>query len=403
MTWDNKFFGECAELIKDIVQPSDALGSPYIGLEHISQGKLSLLGFGKSDDVISAKSRFRKGDILFGKLRPYFRKVIIAPFDGVCSTDIWVVRAKSDIYQKFLFYWMASEEFVETSSRAAEGTKMPRAQWEYVERIQQDVPDENEQRSIAGILGALDDKIEVNRRMNATLETMARAVFQEMVKDGEGEEKTIGAVVTVVGGSTPSTTNSAFWDGGDIHWATPKDLAPLQSPILLDTNSRITELGLREISSGLLQVGTVLLSSRAPIGYLVITHIPVAINQGFIAIKCMDEVPNYFILNWLKENMEEIVGRANGTTFLEISKSNFRPMKFIVPPPNKIKVFVDTVEPLYQKIVVNLKESRTLASLRDSLLPKLMRGEVRVREPDLTGLSMARDEWASSKEKGQSE
>ena len=80
MTWDNKFFGECAELIKDIVQPSNALGSPYIGLEHISQGQLSLLGFGKSDDVISAKSRFRKGDILFGKLRPYFRKVIIAPF-----------------------------------------------------------------------------------------------------------------------------------------------------------------------------------------------------------------------------------------------------------------------------------------------------------------------------------
>jgi type I restriction enzyme, S subunit len=127
-------------------------------------------------------------------------------------------------------------------------------------------------------------------------------------------------------------------------------------------------------------VGTVLLSSRAPIGYLAINQIPTAINQGFIAIKCTEEAPNYFILNWLKDSMEEIIGRANGTTFLEISKSNFRPMPIFIPSGDAMKEFVKTVEPLYQKIVANLKESRTLASLRDSLLPKLMRGEVRVKE-----------------------
>ena len=236
------------------------------------------------------------------------------------------------------------------------------------------IPPLPEQRAIASILGALDDKIELNRRMNATLEEMARAVFQEMVNVAGGEEKAVGDIVTVVGGSTPSTSNPAFWEGGNINWATPKDLASLQSPILLNTNSRITELGLSQISSGLLPAGTVLLSSRAPIGYMAITQIPVAINQGFIGIKCTKEVPNYFILNWLKENMEEIIGRANGTTFLEISKSNFRPMKIIIPPPEKMKVFVEHAEPLYQKIVSNLKESRTLASLRDTLLPKLMRG-----------------------------
>jgi type I restriction enzyme S subunit len=380
MVWKNKRFSDCAKLIRDTVQPSEALGLPYIGLEHISQGQLSLLGFGKSDDVISAKSRFRKGDILFGKLRPYFRKVITAPFDGVCSTDIWVVRAKSGTDQTFLFYWMASEEFIETSNRASEGTKMPRAQWEFVEQIQQELPDEHEQRAIAGILGALDDKIELNRRMNRTLEEMARAVYKKLMKDKQERETTVGEAVTVVGGSTPSTANSAFWDGGDIHWATPKDLASLQSPILLDTKSRITELGLQEISSGLLPSGTILLSSRAPIGYLAITQIATAINQGFIAIKCTEEAPNYFILNWLRDNMEEIIGRANGTTFLEISKSNFRPMSISIPAPEKMKSFVETVNPLYKKIVTNLKESRTLASLRDALLPKLMSGEVRVKD-----------------------
>jgi len=141
-------------------------GLPYIGLEHISQGQLSLLGYGKSEDVVSAKFKFRKGDILFGKLRPYFRKVVIAPFDGVCSTDIWVVRARDGIDQRYLFYWMASEDFIEAVSRASEGTKMPRAQWEFAERIQQQIPPLPEQRAIAAMLGALDDKIELNRRMN---------------------------------------------------------------------------------------------------------------------------------------------------------------------------------------------------------------------------------------------
>ena len=381
MGWQSRFFRDCAELIRDTVQPGEMPGLPYIGLEHISQGQLSLLGYGKSEDMVSTKSKFHKGDILFGKLRPYFRKVIIAPFDGVCSTDIWVVRAREGIDQRYLFYWMASEDFIETVSRASEGTKMPRAQWEFAERIQQQIPPLREQRAIAAVLGALDDKIELNRRMNRTLEAIAQAVFREMMKDEggrmNGRETTIGEVVTVVGGTTPSTTNSAFW-GGDICWATPKDLASLQSPILLDTNSRITELGLQEISSGILPAGTVLLSSRAPIGYVAITHIPVAINQGFIAIKCTDEVPNYFILNWLKDNMEEIIGRANGTTFLEISKSNFRTIPIFIPPVEKMKNFVEIVEPIYQKIVANLKQSRTLAALRDALLPKLMRGEVRV-------------------------
>jgi type I restriction enzyme S subunit len=211
--------------------------------------------------------------------------------------------------------------------------------------------------------------------------------------EGAGwEEKPIGDIVTILGGSTPSTANIDFWEGGSIHWATPKDLASLQSPILLDTNNTITELGLKQISSGLLPVGTVLLSSRAPIGYMVITQIPVAINQGFIGIKCTESMPNYYILNWLKFNLEEIIGRANGTTFLEISKSNFRPMLLKIPPTELMETFVSVVEPLYKKMTTNLIESSTLAELRDTLLPKLMSGQVRVKPIVTTALDANTDE-----------
>jgi len=360
-------------------------GIPSIMPQNIGENRISPKGIARisqEDAERLSRYRVREGDIVYSRRGDVERRALIRKEeDGwLCGTGSLRIRFGEGVVDPtFASFYLGDSQVRAWIVRHAVGATMPNLNTSILSALPFVLPPLPTQRAIAGILGALDDKIELNRRMNATLESMARAVFQKLMKEGEGEEKTIDDVVTVVGGTTPSTTNSAFWDSGDIRWATPKDLAPLQSPFLLDTNSRITELGLKEISSGLLPAGTVLLSSRAPIGYLAITQIPVAINQGFIAIKCTDEVPNYFILNWVKENMEEIIGRANGTTFLEISKSNFRPIKIVVPPPEKIKAFIKQVEPLYQKIVANLKESRTLASLRDSLLPKLMRGEVRVK------------------------
>jgi len=170
-------------MIRNTVHPKDAQDVPYIGLEHIAEGQLALTGYGSANEVTSIKSRFRRGDILFGKLRPYFRKVIIAPFDGVCSTDIWVIRAKQGIDQRFLFYWIASREFIDEATSASEGTKMPRAQWEFVQRIEKPIPYLKEQQAIAHILGTLDDKIELNRQMNQTLEAIARAIFKSWFVD----------------------------------------------------------------------------------------------------------------------------------------------------------------------------------------------------------------------------
>jgi len=361
-------------------------GIPTIMPKNIGENKVIEEGISRitqKDAERLSKYRVKSGDIVYSRrgdvtLRAFIRE---QQNGWLCGTGSLLVRLGEGIVDpRFVSYYLSDPSIREWIQQHAVGATMPNLNTSIMEAVPFIYPPIPEQRAIAGILGALDDKIELNRRMNRTLESVARAVYKNMMQVEGGEEKTVGEVVTVVGGTTPSRANPAFWEGGDIHWATPKDLAPLQSPVLLDTSSRITEFGLQEISSGLLPVRTVLLSSRAPIGYLAITQIPVAINQGFIAIKCTKEVPNYFILNWLKDHMEEIIGRANGTTFLEISKSNFRPMKIIVPLPEKMKVFVETVESLYQKIVANLKESRTLASLRDTLLPKLMRGEVRVKD-----------------------
>ncbi len=176
-------FQEAAKLFRQGVIPEEVGDVPYIGLEHIEEGTLRLAGIGNAKNVTSTKFRFNSGDILFGKLRPYFRKVIRPNFGGICSTDIWVVRAKKGIDQGYLYYWMASKDFVNFATQGSEGTKMPRAKWEHVGRFELPRLEESEQRAIAHILGSLDDKIELNRRMNQTLEAMARAIFKSWFVD----------------------------------------------------------------------------------------------------------------------------------------------------------------------------------------------------------------------------
>lgn len=121
-----------------------------------------------------------------------------------------------------------------------------------------------------------------------------------------------------------------------------------------------------------------LLSSRAPIGYLAINEVPVAVNQGFIALKPSQGVSKYFLLYWAEWAHDEIVSRANGSTFLEISKANFRPIPVVRPPDELFAKFDQNIEPLYKRIVSNEQETLLLIAQRDSLMPKLLSGEIRV-------------------------
>ena len=277
-----------------------------------------------------------------------------------------------------------------------------------------------EQRAIATVLGALDDKIGHNRRTARVLERLARATFRAWFVDFEPvkakaagatsfpsmpqpvfdvlpirlvdseigpvpegwEVKPIGDVVSVKGGATPSTKNPAYWED-DVHcWATPKDLSRLPHPVLLDTERRITDAGVACISSGLLPQGTVLMSSRAPVGYLAIAGVRTAINQGFIAMVCDGPLPPTYVLQWAHASMDAIHGRASGTTFPEISKKNFRPLPVVVPPPNVVAAFRSLVDPLFDLLTATVKEDESLAAMRDYLLPKLLSGEVRVKDTE---------------------
>jgi type I restriction enzyme S subunit len=382
--------------------PDRAAGLPYP-----VYGSNGIIGY-------SSESNASANSIIIGRVGSYCGSLYLSR--ELCWVTDNAIRATAidGNDPRFLFHLLGTLNL--NNLRAGSG--QPLLNQDILRRIPAAVPELGEQRAIAHILGALDDKIELNRRTNETLEAMARALFKSWFVDFdpvrakiEGRDpglpkevvdlfsgaledselgkipsgwlvKTMGDLAEIVGGSTPSTTEPAYWDGGIHYWATPKDLSALSIPVLSSTERCISDAGLAQISSGLLPAGTVLLSSRAPIGYLAIAEVPVAINQGFIGMKPLKGVPNLFLLLWAHFAHDEILSYANGSTFLEINKANFRLIPIAAPPIEVLDAFDHLARPLHERIVANERESQVLAALRDALLPKLISGELRVKDAE---------------------
>lgn len=235
-------------------------------------------------------------------------------------------------------------------------------------------PGEDEQKRIAGVLSSLDDKIDLLNRENATLEALAETLFRHYFIENPNptwKEGKLGDILSVKGGTTPSTNEPKYWNG-NIAWTSPRDVTTLNGMYLFKTERTITEEGLAKISSGLLPAGTLLMSSRAPVGVLAFAEIPLAINQGYIAIIDDKDYPKEYIYLWLKANMESVHNYSNGSTFMEISKSAFKSLDILIPPKPEVAVFVEKIKPYFEKIQNNEKQILSLVKMRDGLLAKLM-------------------------------
>jgi len=375
-------------------------GIPIVRIQNLT----GIKEFVYSDLKLEEEKYINKGDLIYAWSATFGPYVWDGP-RAIYHYHIWKIICDERQLDKIFFYYALkhnSDRIKDTGT----GSIFTHITKKLMDESCISLPPLLEQKSIASILSCLDSKIKINYQMNKTLESICQAIFKHWFIDFEfsneegkpyqssggdvtnneelGKEmpkgwkvKIIGDVVTVKGGSTPSTKNPEYWDG-KINWCTPKDLSALNSPILLDTERKITESGLSIISSNLLPIGTVLLSSRAPIGYLAISEIPVAINQGFIAIVCDKILSKFFMLFWLQHNMDIIESRAHGTTFQEINKTSFRNISILVPSIEILNNFTKLIEPLYCKAVKNQKEITILSHLRDLLLPKLMSGKIRV-------------------------
>lgn len=358
------------------------------------------------------------GDVLLTTEAPLGQVAQLVDARVALAQRLILLRGKPGILDNtYLKFLMMSDEVQSQLQGRASGTTVVGIKQSELRKIDLLLHPIDEQRAIAAVLGALDDKIEQNRRTARALERLARAIFRAWFVDFEpvkakAEGATafpsmpqpvfdalptrfidspigpvpegwkvmaIGDIVTAKGGGTPSTKNLEYWEGGEYCWATPKDMSRLSHPVLLNTERRITEAGVNCISSGILPVGTVLMSSRAPVGYLAIAGVPTAINQGFIAMVCDGPLPPTYVFNWAVFSMDTIKAHASGTTFPEISKTNFRPLPVVLPASDVIAAYKGLTDPLFDLLSSCVKESEQLSVVRDYLLPRLLSGSVRVR------------------------
>jgi type I restriction enzyme, S subunit len=354
------------------------------------------------------------GDLLFA------RRSLVAEGAGKCSVVLDVnepttfepsiIRARPDrtkaepLYLYYFFNSAAGLHCLDTIRRQVAVAGITGSD---LSRLEIPIPPLSEQRAIAHILGTLDDKIELNRRMNETLEAMARAIFKSWFVDfdpvrakAEGcdpglpkpisdlfpdrfEDSEVGEIprewqvgtlaeeIEIIGGGTPKTSVPEYW-GGDILWFSVVD-APASTDVwVIDTEKKITEAGLNNSSTQLLPKGTTIISARGTVGKCALVGHPMAMNQSCYGIRGKERCGNYYGYFSIRNEVSDLQQQTHGSVFNTITRTTFGHVDKIVPPIDMINVFDRTVEPLMARVLANLYEYQTLTVLRDTLLSKLL-------------------------------
>ncbi|HRB16173.1 MAG TPA: restriction endonuclease subunit S [Nitrospira sp.] len=348
--------------------------------------------------------------------RTTFVTASMPPFVYSPHLSYWRSKDPTRVEGGFLRYWSKGAEFTGQLAGMKASTDMaPYLSLVDQKRLRISLPPIAQQRSIALILGTLDDKIELNRRMNETLEAMARALFSSWFVDfnpvranAEGrdtglpkhlddffsdsfEDSELGEIprgweikafadtIEIVGGGTPKTSVAEYWDG-DIPWFSVVD-SPTDSDVwVVDTEKKVTHAGVENSSTRVLPEGTTIISARGTVGRIALVSVPMAMNQSCYGLRGRAEAHGFFTYFSTRELVARLQQHAHGSVFDTITRDTLAGVSVVAPAAALIEEFEKRVAPILHRIRVGLLETRTLAALRDALLPKLISGELRVPE-----------------------
>lgn len=320
------------------------------------------------------------------------------------DTTLWVKDFKGN-NPKFIFYFLKALGL----ERLDSGSSNPTLNRNFVHQIKAELPDKESQIKISTVLSEIDKKIELNNRINAELEAMAKALYDywfvqfdfpdtnnnpyktsggEMVYNPiikrdipEGwEAGTLEDLGQIVGGSTPSTQSSENFTTEGTPWITPNDLSNNQGNKFISRGRQdVSTEGIKSASLKKYPAGTVLLSSRAPIGYMAISRNEVTTNQGFKSFIPNKGYSSEFIYYTVKNSLKAITQYASGSTFKEVSGGTLKTVKVVLPKMNVSDAFKKKVQSIFSKQDFIERENAQLTQLRDWLLPMLMNGQVTVK------------------------
>ena len=403
-------------------------GPVFLGISNLVNGRidLSTTEHLSDDDYLTWTRRVKPtpGDIVFSYETRLGEAAAIPDGLKCClGRRMGLLRPRAEsVDSRFLLYAYLGPSFQETlRSRAVQGSTVDRILLSELGTFPIEVPrDAKEQRAIAHVLGTLDDKIELNRRMNETLEAMARALFKSWFVDFEpvrakmegrwrrGEslpglpaehfdlfpdrlvDSELGEIpegwaqgalrdaIELLSGGTPKTSVPEYW-GGDIPWYTAKDAPGRSDVFAMDTERKVTQLGVENSATRILEALTTVITARGTVGRLACLGVPMAMNQTCYGIRGARGYPEFFTYWNIRTAVEELQTRTHGTIFDTITRETFTLVETALPPTDVASAFEAMAKPVMERILENLKQCRALAQQRDALLPRLVSGEVGAR------------------------
>ena len=331
----------------------------------------------------SSTKLLRKDDIIISA-RGTVGELAMIPFPMAFNQSCYGIRAKEGIDSTFLYYLI--KHSVRKLKAMTHGSVFDTITRDTFANIDVAIPDIEMQQRVAKMLANIDDKVENNQRINNNLEQQAEALFHSLFIENANptwKDGVLSDLGTVVAGGTPSKTKPEYYSEQGIAWITPKDLSLNKSKFISRGEIDISELGFSKSSATKMPTGTVLFSSRAPIGYIAIAANEVTTNQGFKSVVPNENVGTAFIYYLLKFLLPTIEGMASGSTFKEISGTGMKSVPVVIPDNEAIEKFNAFCTPIFQQQEVLEAENSRLANIRDALLPKLMSGELDVSDIDI--------------------
>lgn len=350
-----------------------------------NDGTLNLSELKSVDAPNSDKYILKPNDIVFARTggstgRNYFYD----GSDGVFVYAGFLIKFSIDpekVNPKYVKYYCRSKQYNDWVQSFNTGSTRGNINAQTFGNMEIPLPERKQQDYLVSILEPIDEKIKNNKKVNDNLEQQAQSYFQELFVDNADPEWAIGTISdlgTVVGGSTPSKAKPEYYTESGIAWITPKDLSINKSKFVSHGENDITELGLKNSSAAIMPRGTVLFSSRAPIGYIAIAAGEVTTNQGFKSVVPKPEIGTPFVYFFLKNTLPVIEGMASGSTFKEVSGSTMKNVPAVIPDVETLAKFSDFCAPIFAQQRILEEQNQSLATLRDNLLPKLMSGEIDV-------------------------
>lgn len=377
----------------------------YISTENMLPNKGGVIR-ATSLPTTSQTQEYKKGDVLVSNIRPYFKKIWQAEYDGGCSNDVLVFKANENTDKDFLYYVLADDAFFNYSMATSKGTKMPRGDKTSI--MQYGVPhyDIVEQKKIACVLRLFDKKIEFNNKINNNLEQQAVLLFKEWFTDFEC---TSGNAIETKFGKIPNTFK--LLKNGELpvivtDYVANGSFASLKANVTLyqdpnyayfirntDLKSGTFEVFVDEhsynfLSKSTLYGGEIIISNVGDVGSVFLCpklDKPMTLGNNIIMLRPEQDNLQYYLYIWFKwmYGQSLIQGIKGGSAQPKFNKTDFKNLPIYLPPDSWLEQFHQTVKPMFELIEKNNAENLSLTVTRDTLLPKLMSGELDVSDIDL--------------------